>query len=49
MGKKKIEYVIDAMEEGKLPVKKQWSLEIQREILHRIHERARPQTENGRL
>ena len=35
---KKIEYVIDAMEEGKFPVKKQWSLALQREILQRIHE-----------
>ena len=31
-------YVIDAMEEAKLPVKKQWALELQREILYRIHE-----------
>lgn len=38
MGKKKIEYVIDAMEEGKLPIKKQWALEIQRDILPRIYE-----------
>ncbi len=38
MSKKKIEYVIDAMEEGKLPIKKQWALMIQRDILPRIYE-----------
>ena len=38
MSREKIEYVIDAMEEAKLPMKKQWSLMIQRDILPRIHE-----------
>ncbi len=38
MSKKKIEYVIDAMEEGKLAIRKQWALMIQRDILPRIYE-----------
>lgn len=38
MTMKKIEYVIDTMEEAKLPVKKQWALMTQRDILSRIHE-----------
>lgn len=38
MSRRKIHYVIDAMEEGKLPVRKQWALAIQRDILPRIYE-----------
>ena len=33
-----VRYVIDAVEEGKLPVREQWRREMEREVLSRNHE-----------